>query len=99
MDKLDAKLYMFLSEQDGSTPSRVLEEHLGLKGTEVRSMINSMRREGAPIGSDSRGYYICKDYDQFEQTINNLESRARAIQSAADGMRTSWNRFLDVGTI
>lgn len=63
-------------EQTDPVKSKVLEEIYSISGAKVRDLIHTLRRGGEPIGSNVDGYFYCKTYNQLEQTIKSLESRA-----------------------
>lgn len=67
--------------------SKYIERITGMTGSEVRATINSLRREGHPIGSDYRGYYMATTQREILRTIRNLDSRIKAINRAKEGLR------------
>lgn len=67
--------------------SKYLEKLTGMTGSEVRSKINYLRRDGHPIGSDCRGYYMATTQREILRTIRNLDSRIMAINRAKEGLR------------
>lgn len=69
--------------------SKYLEKLTGMTGSEVRAKINSLRRDGHPIGSDCRGYYMATTQWEILRTIRNLDSRIKAINRAKEGLRNA----------
>lgn len=86
-------IFDFLLEHDQPVTSRKIEEFFQISGQEVRSVINSMRSIGYPIGSGNRGYHICRTAEELDKTIDNLNSRIAGITKAVDGLAIA-RRFL-----
>lgn len=80
-------LLLIPKESGERITSKYLEKLTGMTGSEVRATINSLRREGHPIGSDYRGYYMATTQLEILRTIRNLDSRIRAINRAKEGLR------------
>ncbi len=80
-------LLLIPKESGERITSKYLEKLTGMTGSEVRATINSLRREGHPIGSDYRGYYMATTQREILRTIRNLDSRIRAINRAKEGLR------------
>lgn len=68
-------------------PSSSISEAFGISGQVVRRLVNTARTNGDPICSCGRGYYIAKDRDEIQKTIESLSGRISAISSAISGLR------------
>lgn len=66
--------------------SKSLEIFFGLKGSEIRKLVNSLRCKGVPICSDSDGYYYASNQQELKATIMQLDSRINQIAKARDGL-------------
>lgn len=76
---------------DNPIKSAVLEEYLGIPGTQVRDLVRALRSDGENICSSSLGYYYSTDPKHIEATINSLERRARSEMKTAAAMRRKFN--------
>ena len=76
--------------KSNSITSHELCDYLEVKSNDVRIMVNTLRREGHPICSDSTGYYYAGNKKEIEATINQLQSRVKGINDAIKGL----NNFL-----
>lgn len=70
---------------------RAVKDIFSLKsfnGVKLRSVINYLRQNGSvPIGSNSKGYYVCTTAEEIDSNIRSLQQRANGIMIAADGLR------------
>ena len=58
--------------------SRELELTFGIKGIQVRHMVNALRRDGVPIASNGSGYfYAAEIVDAAEEDAADQEPRTR----------------------
>lgn len=77
--------------------SRILEHTFGIRGVELRKLINRLRRKGIPICSYAAGYYYAKTEEELSHTIRQLLSRSREITAAATGMMKALPDYRDDG--
>ena len=56
--------------------SKKIEVLLRVPGTFVREIVREARRNGLPIGSSSKGYYLIEKESELEETVRHLKSRA-----------------------
>ena len=77
--------------------SRELERTFSIKGTELRQLVNQLRRAGIPIASNSSGYFYAATEQEVRATIGHLTRRIsgiaapitpRIIPSRRNGSRT-----------
>lgn len=53
--------------------SRELELTFGIKGIQVRHMVNALRRDGVPIASNGSGYFYAATDQEVRATIAHLD--------------------------
>lgn len=75
-----------------------------LKSTaDVRDVVNWLRSKGdfaiSRIGSDNRGYYWLKDWDEAQPTVTQLMSRSRSIDEARRGICRAFKRSEEQGEL
>ena len=73
--------------------SRELELTFGIKGIQVRHMVNALRRDGVPIASNGSGYFYAATDQEVRATIAHLTRRISGIAAAIRGL----DRTLDWG--
>lgn len=56
----------------------------------LRKMVNVMRKQGLPVISSSKGYKISNNKQEVLITIQQLQHRANSIFKAASGMMKSF---------
>lgn len=69
--------------------SKVIERKIGLKGVEVRGLVNYLRKKGFPIGSSSKGYWYANNKEEIVDTIKHLHQRKLAIEHVISGLENS----------
>ena len=67
--------------------SRELEMAFGIKGAELRALINALRRDGVPICSNEKGYFYAETDAELLQTIRHMSSRIAGISGAIRGLK------------
>ena len=60
-----------------SASSAALEAAIGISGTDLRKLVNRMRRKGVPIGSDRCGYFYAATAGEVYSTIQHLPQSIR----------------------
>ena len=81
---------IFIREHPGknnAVKSKEIEALFGLKGTEVRSIVNELRCKGIPVCSCGKGYYYATSDDELRQTIAQLNGRIEKIKNAKNGLK------------
>lgn len=81
-----------LGEFNAAT-SRELELTFGIKGIEVRHLVNQLRRDGVPIASSGSGYFYAATEQEVRATIAHLTRRISGIAAAIRGLNRSLERF------
>lgn len=74
-----------------------LERALGLSGTDLRKLVNRLRRRGVPIASDRRGYFYAATAGEVYATIRQLRQMAGGLEKAIAGLEAALERFGEVG--
>ena len=65
---------------------RMISEHFGISGSDVRRIINKSRQSGVPICSSRLGYYYSEDKEHISKTVNSIHSRISAQENAIRGL-------------
>ena len=79
--------------QFNATTSRELELSFGIKGIEVRHLVNQLRREDIPIASNGSGYFYAATEQEVRATIAHLTRRISGIAAAIHGLNRSLEQF------
>lgn len=66
--------------------------HLPIKDSDVRAMVNFLRRSKQPIGSAAGGYFWAVNHQELRSTLEHLHERIRSMSVAANGLK-----FADFG--
>ena len=69
--------------------SGLISRQTGLSGESIRDLVNSSRREGLPVCSGRKGYWLASNEDEINETIQNLLSRIAGMEGAVAGLRKS----------
>ena len=69
--------------------SAELEAVLGISGTDLRKLVNRMRRKGIPIGSDRWGYFYATTAVEVYSTIQQLKTMENGLAAARRGLEQS----------
>lgn len=72
--------------------SRELELTFGIKGIQVRHMVNALRRDGVPIASNGSGYFYAATDQEVRATIAHLTKRISGIAAAIRGLDRTLER-------
>lgn len=75
---------------DSPVKSAVIEKGLGIHGTDVRAIVQHLRLQGVPVGSNGKGYYMARSKDEIETTVNHLRQRARVEYRTALALEESF---------
>lgn len=74
------QLILFLHSFTKNNPitSTQIEKQLSLRETQVRDLVKHARRNGEPIASGNRGYYIELNYDILMHDVDHIKERAES---------------------
>lgn len=78
-----------------TVPGAELEQVLHLSGTDLRKLVNRMRRNGVPIGSSREGYFYARTAGEVYATIRQLQAMVRGLEAAIGGLESVLERFED----
>jgi len=88
-------------EQRGRGPGNSLlsieiESHLStfgrdVKGSDVRAMVNYLRRNKYPVGSNADGYFLAINRQELDFTIQHMQERISSIRAALNGLEGSFD--------
>ena len=73
--------------------SAELERSLHISGTDLRKVINQLRRKSIPICSSQDGYFYAKTAGDIVRTIRKLERMIQGLQAAVDGLTAALDQF------
>jgi len=84
-------LLIAIKQRDSLNPitSKQLESNLYIEGPQIRDWVREMRREGVPIGSDRKGYYICKTPSELIHTLADLKSRSLSMLETISALQNT----------
>lgn len=74
--------------------SAELEAALDISGTDLRKLVNRLRRRGVPIASGPEGYYYAVTAGEVYATIRQLNVMKRGLEAAIQGLEQTLDRFL-----
>ena len=64
-----------------------------MSGTDLRKLINKLRRKAVPICSSRDGYFYAKNAGDIVRTIRKLEIMIQGLQAAIDGLTVALDQF------
>ena len=70
-----------------------LEQVLGINGTDLRKLVNRLRRKGIPVGSDRSGYFYAVTAGEVYATIRQLKAMSSGLEAAIYGLEQALERF------
>lgn len=89
-----------LSYLKGACPGRKhrvsgaeLERALDISGTDLRKLVNRLRRRGVPIASDRQGYFYAATAGEVYTTILQLQQMVFGLEEAIAGLEASLEAF------
>ena len=91
-ERLAENLERYHLGASNAATSRELELTFGIKGIQVRHMVNALRREGVPIASSGDGYYFAATDQEVRSTIAHLTRRISGIAAAIRGLNRTLER-------
>ena len=93
-----------LSYLKGACPGRKyrvggseLERAMSLSGTDLRKLVNRLRRKGVPIASDRQGYFYAVTAGEIYTTIRQLRQMVTGLEKAIAGLEGSLDSFGESG--
>ncbi len=93
----DEQLLDYLKGSCSGRKNRVggteLERTLHVSGTDLRKLVNQLRRKTHPIASDRNGYFYATTAGEVYDTIRQLKRMAAGLEAAINGLERSMDRF------
>ena len=93
----DEQLLAYLKGSCSGRKNRVggteLERTLHVSGTDLRKLVNQLRRKTHPIASDRSGYFYATTAGEVYDTIRQLKRMAAGLEAAINGLERSMDRF------
>ena len=74
-----------------------LERALDISGTDLRKMVNRLRRRGIPIASGRSGYFYAQTAGEVYSTIQSLKKMRAGLDGAIAGLERALDAFSDSG--
>lgn len=96
-EKLQAYLTGFCTGRKHTVKSIQLEQLLGISGTDLRKLVNRLRKKGVPIGSSKAGYFYAENAGEVYVTIRQLQAMARGLEGAIHGLEKPLELFGPTG--
>lgn len=66
--------------------SIVIERALNISNNEVRRLVNRLRKQRKPIGSNKDGYFYAVTAGEIYDTIQQLENMKKGLEAAIHGL-------------
>ena len=92
-EKLLAYLKGACSGRRYTVKSAELEQVLGISGTDLRKLVNRLRRKGIPIGSGRDGYFYARTAGEVYSTIRQLQVMVSGLEAAIRGLERALEDF------
>lgn len=70
-----------------------LEKALNISGTDLRKLVNRLRRSGVPVGSSRNGYFYARTAGEVYTTIRQLRLMVRGLEAAIRGLESALEKF------
>lgn len=67
-----------------------IQDATGVRPPQLRAIVNTLRKEGYPIGSGQDGYFYARSYRELLPTIDHLNGRVSAINEALGGLERAF---------
>jgi len=96
-EKLIAYLKGAFKGRQRTIKSAELERAMDMSGTDLRKLVNKLRRKAVPICSGRDGYFYARTAGDIVRTIRQLKIMIRGLQAAVDGLTAALDKFEEVG--
>jgi hypothetical protein len=72
----------------------MLEDLMGIRSSQIRGLVREARRNGTPIASSVKGYWIAETKEEYEETIRHLRDRASSLAKTLKKIdkNTRWDK-------
>ena len=92
-EKLVAYLKGAFKGRKHTIKSAELERAMEMSGTDLRKLVNKLRRKSIPICSGRDGYFYAKTAGDIVRTILALRVMIKGLQAAVDGLVAALDKF------
>lgn len=92
-EKLIAYLKGAFKGRRRTIKSAELERAMEMSGTDLRKLVNKLRRKAVPICSGRDGYFYAKTAGDIVRTILALRVMIKGLQAAVDGLVAALDKF------
>ena len=92
-EKLIAYLKGAFKGRRRTIKSAELEHAMEMSGTDLRKLVNKLRRKAVPICSGADGYFYAKTAGDIIRTIRALRVMIKGLQAAVDGLVAALDKF------
>ena len=92
-EQLLAYLKVSCSGRKNRSSGTELERTLHVSGTDLRKLVNQLRRKTHPIASDRSGYFYATTAGEVYDTIRQLKRMVSGLEAAINGLEQSMDRF------
>ena len=72
-----------------------LEQVLGINGTDLRKLVNRLRRKAVPIASSREGYFYASNAAELYSTIRQLKEMRTGLDAAICGLEQAMETFTE----
>ena len=94
-EKLVAYLKGAFKGRKHTIKSAELERTMEMSGTDLRKLVNKLRRKSIPICSGRDGYFYAKTAGDIVRTIRKLKIMIKGLQAAVDGLEAALDLFVE----
>ena len=94
-EKLIAYLKGAFKGRRRTIKSAELECAMEMSGTDLRKLVNKLRRKSVPICSGADGYFYAKTAGDILRTIRKLKVMIKGLQAAVDGLEAALDKFVE----
>ena len=92
-EKLTAYLKGGFKGRNKTIKSAELERAMEMSGTDLRKLVNKLRRKAIPICSGRDGYFYAVTAGEVYTTIRQLRQMACGLEKAIAGLEGSLDKF------
>ena len=76
-----------------ATSGRELESALAIPSSDLRKLVNTLRKEGKLVGSSRAGYFYITTFGEAQCTLRHLEGMIRGLEAASLGLLRGLNQL------
>ena len=92
-ERLKAYLYGACFGRRYCASGAELEQALDINGTDLRKLVNRLRRKGVPVCSGRCGYFYAATAGEIYATIQQLKRMVSGLEAAIRGLEQALDTF------